>query len=183
MVPVPGGHFLFLKDHLTTPGNHLIAGTLTLSPCCLLLPSTKSRILCAFSLRNPCFRAFQAQNRHFCAREEWEMASGSVKVTFLQFTAQANVPQRCLEQGFVCSVICRKCDTGNQQHHLPSNTFTLAKRKPHLTPNTCAPARQQPHLAEILRWRRQSVQMGRQICVCLSSSPMWQQSEWAHLYK
>ena len=23
--------------------------------------------LCAFALRNPCFRAFRAQNRHFCA--------------------------------------------------------------------------------------------------------------------
>ena len=31
------------------------------------LPSTKSRFLCAFSLRNPRFRAFRAQNRHFCA--------------------------------------------------------------------------------------------------------------------
>ena len=31
-------------------------------------------------------------------------------------------------------------------------------------------ARQQPHPAEIRRWRRQSVQMGRQICVCLSST-------------
>ena len=113
LVPVPGGHFLFLKDHLTTPGNHLIAGTLTLSPCCLLLPSTKSRILCAFTLLDPHFRAFRAQNRHFCAREEWEMASGSVKVTFLQFTAHANVPQRCLEQGFVCAVICRNCATDN----------------------------------------------------------------------
>ena len=37
-------------------------------------------------------------------------------------------------------------------------------------PTTASPARQQPHLAEIRRWRRQSVQMGRQICVCLSSS-------------
>ena len=32
-----------------------------------------------------------------------------------------------------------------------------------------SPARRQPHPAEIRRWRRQSVQMGRQICVCLSS--------------
>ena len=32
--------------------------------------STKSRFLCAFWLRNPHFRAFRAQNRHFCAREE-----------------------------------------------------------------------------------------------------------------
>ena len=29
--------------------------------------STKSRFLCAFSLRNPRFRAFRAQNRSFCA--------------------------------------------------------------------------------------------------------------------
>ena len=29
--------------------------------------STKSGFLCAFALRNPCFRAFRAQNRHFCA--------------------------------------------------------------------------------------------------------------------
>ena len=57
------------------------------------ISSTKSRILCAFSLRNPCFQAFRAQNRHFCAREEWEMASGSVKVTFLQFTAHVSKTQ------------------------------------------------------------------------------------------
>ena len=30
---------------------------------------TKSGFLCAFSLRDPRFQAFQAQNRHFCARE------------------------------------------------------------------------------------------------------------------
>ena len=93
LVPVPGGHFLFLKDHLTTPGNHLIAGTLTLSPCCLLLPSTKSRILCAFSLRNPCFQAFRAQNRLFCARAEGQVASGSVKVAFMQITAHVSKTQ------------------------------------------------------------------------------------------
>ena len=29
--------------------------------------STKSRFLCAFCLRNPCFRAFRAQNPGFCA--------------------------------------------------------------------------------------------------------------------
>ena len=29
--------------------------------------STKSRFLCAFALWNPCFRAFRAQNRVFCA--------------------------------------------------------------------------------------------------------------------
>ena len=37
-------------------------------------------------------------------------------------------------------------------------------------PISASLARRQPHLAEIRRWRRQSVQMGRQICVCLSSS-------------
>ena len=56
-------------------------------------------------------------------------------------------------------MICRNCATDNQQHHLP--------------PNTCAPARQQPHPAEIRRWRRQSVQMGRKICVCLSRCNPW----------
>ena len=30
-------------------------------------PSTKSRFLCAFTLRNPHFRAFRAQNLGFCA--------------------------------------------------------------------------------------------------------------------
>ena len=30
--------------------------------------STKSRFLCAFAVWNPCFRAFRAQNRHFCVR-------------------------------------------------------------------------------------------------------------------
>ena len=37
------------------------------------------------------------------------------------------------------------------------------------------PAGNKPHLAEIRRWRRQSVQMGREICVCLSSNSLWQQ--------
>ena len=31
------------------------------------ISSTKSKFLCAFSLRNPRFRAFRAQNRGFCA--------------------------------------------------------------------------------------------------------------------
>ena len=35
------------------------------------------------------------------------------------------------------------------------------------------PARRQPHSAEIRRWRRQSVQMGRKICVCLSRCNPW----------
>ena len=32
-----------------------------------LFPSTKTSILCFFGLRDPRFRAFRAQNRHFCA--------------------------------------------------------------------------------------------------------------------
>ena len=32
-----------------------------------LFPSTKSAFLCAFGVWNPCFRAFRAQNRGFCA--------------------------------------------------------------------------------------------------------------------
>ena len=32
-----------------------------------VFPSTKSGFLCFFTLRNPCFRAFRAQNRGFCA--------------------------------------------------------------------------------------------------------------------
>ena len=31
------------------------------------ISSTRSRFLCAFTLRNPCFLAFLAQNRGFCA--------------------------------------------------------------------------------------------------------------------
>ena len=53
------------------------------------LSSTKSGFLCAFTLWNPRFQAFRAQNRHFCARAVGQVASGSVKVAFLQFTAQA----------------------------------------------------------------------------------------------
>ena len=34
------------------------------------LSSTKSGFLCAFTLWNPRFQAFRAQNRHFCARAE-----------------------------------------------------------------------------------------------------------------
>ena len=33
-----------------------------------LFPSTKSAFLCAFALRNPHFRVFQAQKRYFCVR-------------------------------------------------------------------------------------------------------------------
>ena len=62
-----------------------------------VFPSTKSRFLCYFGLRNPRFRAFRAQNRHFCARAEGQVASGSViaetlsvNVAFLQITARVS---------------------------------------------------------------------------------------------
>ena len=58
-----------------------------------VFPSTKSRFLCYFGLRNPRFRAFRAQNRHFCARAEGQVASGSVKVAFLQITAHVSKTQ------------------------------------------------------------------------------------------
>ena len=47
------------------------------------ISSTKSGFLCAFGVWNPCFRAFRAQNRAFCARAEGKVASGSVKRVFL----------------------------------------------------------------------------------------------------
>ena len=51
------------------------------------LSSTKTGFLCAFGQLFPGFGTSRAQNRHFCAREEWKMASGSVKLTFQQITA------------------------------------------------------------------------------------------------
>ena len=47
------------------------------------------------------------------------------------------------------------------QHPTPAHT---ARQQPHHPSDTCTTARRQPHPAEIRRWRRQSVQMGRQIC-------------------
>ena len=133
------------------------------------ISSTKSAFLCQKRRFFPGFGPFRAQNRAFCARADRQVASGSVKVTFVQFTAHDNVLQRCLEQGVACSVIC--------------TNDAPTKLQPYPALNTCSPARRQPHPAEIRRWRRQSVQMGRQIGVCLSSSSMWYEGEWAHLYK
>ena len=88
--------------------------------------------------------------------EEDAAASGSVKVTFVQFTARANVPQRCLEQGFVRAVICRNCVSDNQQQHLPSNTCATDNQQHHLPPNTCTLGWKQHHLPPntcILAWQ------------------------------
>ena len=50
-------------------------------PPILGFSSTKSRFLCAFGVWNPCFRAFRAQNWHFCAREAEKAALGSQKIS------------------------------------------------------------------------------------------------------
>ena len=44
--------------------------------------STKLRFLCAFGVWNPCFRAFRAQNRGFCARVTWDVGLDVVIVGF-----------------------------------------------------------------------------------------------------
>ena len=67
------------------------------------------------------------------------------------------------------AVICRNCATNNQQQHLPSNACALGLQKPHPAPDTYAHGQATASSGEIRRWRRQSVQMGRKICVCLSS--------------
>ncbi len=61
------------------------------------ISSTKSGFLCAFGVWNPRFRAFLAQNWHFCARAEGIVGSESVtaetlsvNVAFLQITARVS---------------------------------------------------------------------------------------------
>ena len=62
-------------------------------PLFLGLSSTKSRYSCAFGQDFLGFSLSRAQNQHFCARAEGQVASGSVKVTFLQFTAHTSKTQ------------------------------------------------------------------------------------------
>ena len=66
-------------------------------PPFLGVSSTKSGFLCAFGVWNPHFRAFRAQNRHFCARPEGKVGSESVtaetlsvNVAFLQINARVS---------------------------------------------------------------------------------------------
>ena len=47
--------------------NGIFVSETAIFPWFWLFPSTKSRFLCFFALRNPRFRAFRAQNRGFCA--------------------------------------------------------------------------------------------------------------------
>ena len=49
--------------------------------------STKSGFLCAFGLRDPRFRAFRAQNRHFRARADGETATKRCLVEMLRSAA------------------------------------------------------------------------------------------------
>ena len=71
-------------------------------------------------------------------------------------------------------MICWNCAHGQA-------TALSSTQHPHPQPNgsnlrhpiPVHPARQKPHLAEIRRRRRQSVQMGRKICVCLSRCNPW----------
>ena len=55
--------------------------------------STKSRFLCAFGQDFLGFSLSRAQNRHFCARAEGEVASGSIRVTFQKITAHVSKTQ------------------------------------------------------------------------------------------
>ena len=47
--------------------NGIFVSETAIFPWFWLFPSTKSRFLCFFGLRNPRFQAFRAQNRGFCA--------------------------------------------------------------------------------------------------------------------
>ena len=58
-------------EHLCPPPEHKIVVFVRFYPSepqFSGFPSTKSRFLCFFGLRNPCFQAFRAQNRGFCVR-------------------------------------------------------------------------------------------------------------------
>ena len=151
----------------------------------LVLPSTKSRFLCAFCLRDPHFRAFQAQKSTFCTilpsrTPDFRLFEHKIEV-FVRFWGLEPLFSgfSSTKSPFLCSR-SRESSIGkpkNKRIHLdiiPDGDL-LAKRQPHPASNICAPARRQPHPAEIRRWRRQSVQMGRQICVCLSSCQCLQQ--------
>ena len=124
----------------------------------------KIDVFVRFCPSGPPFSSLPSTKSAFLCSGRGKRGIGKRKVAFVQITAHANVPQTCLEQGFVCAVICRNCAMDNQQHHLPPNICALGWHQPHPAPKTCVPARRQPHSAEIRRWRRQSVQMGRKIC-------------------
>ena len=99
-------------------------------------PSTKSRFLCFFGLRDPCFRAFRAQNRVFCAL----LGSGSSVFRLFEHKIEVFVrfwPSRPSFSGFsstqspfLCSFT--KLDVGvgalsrRQRHRRPCGAYTTA---------------------------------------------------------
>ena len=142
------------------------------------------------SLQNPRFQAFRAQNRHFCAL----FAFGTPVLGHFEHKIEIFVrfcPPKppfsgisSTKSAFLCQkrrffpgfgpfraqnrAFCARADG-----KLASGTVPRPSSRIICHPMHAPLARRQPHLAEIWRWRRQSVQMGRQICVCLSSSSMW----------
>ena len=138
------------------------------------ISSTKSRFLCAFCLRDPHFRAFQAQKSTFCTilpsrTPDFRLFEHKIEV-FVRFWGLEPLFSgfSSTKLAFLCSR-CWESSIGKPENkciHLDTipDGDSLAKRHPHPASNICAPARRQPHPAEIRRWRRQSAQMGRQIC-------------------
>ena len=70
-----------------------------------------------FCPSGPPFSSLPSTKSAFLCSGRGKSGIGKRKVAFVQITAHANVPQTCLEQGFVCAVICRNCARDNQQHH------------------------------------------------------------------
>ena len=86
------------------------------------LSSTKSRFLCAFALRNPCFRAFRAQNRGFCAL----LPFGTP--IFGRFEHKIGVFVRFCQQ--VSSRCCRSSSLHGTQCRVSRGAATLPHRLP-----------------------------------------------------
>ena len=70
MVPMPISSLPGANPRLPEHKIGIFVRFLPLVPSFSGISSTKSRFLCAFGVWNPCFQAFRAQNRGFCAREE-----------------------------------------------------------------------------------------------------------------
>ena len=69
-----------------------------------------------------------------------EFALGSVRVTLRQITARANVPQRCLEQGFARAVICRNAAPGQAKASSYTQHLRRGQAATSLPSDTCIPA-------------------------------------------
>ena len=96
------------------------------------LPSTKSRFLCFFGLRNLRFQAFRAQNRHFCVR------TGNFPLVFAPFEHKIGVFVRLFKEtwpleaekraNFFCTLLSCYCLWG-----------TVARAPGIVAPETVAP--------------------------------------------